>query len=48
MFMSKWQILLLRLKGKEVSTEKFRDLPQATQQPQVQELLLQASRNPSS
>lgn len=48
MFMSQWQILLLRLKGKDESTEKFGDLPQATQRPQAQELLFQVSRPPSS
>lgn len=32
MFMSKWQVLLLRLPEEETGAERFRDLPQATQQ----------------
>lgn len=48
MFMSKWQTLLLRPKGKKMSTEKVRDLPQATQQPQVPGLLIQESSIPAA
>ena len=40
MFMSKWLVSLLRLQEEAMGTETFRDLPQATQQPQVQRLLL--------
>lgn len=43
MFMSKGQLLLHRLKGEEMSTERFRVLPQATQQPQLQRLLFKQS-----
>ena len=33
MLTSKWQIFLLRLQEEEMSTERLRDSPQATQQP---------------
>ena len=48
MFMSKWQVLLLRLLEEEMGAERFRDLPQATQQPQVQRLLIHTVGDHSS
>lgn len=48
MFMSKCQVLLLRLPEEEMGAERFRDLPQATQQPQAQRLFIHAVGGHSS